>query len=330
MVSIFTNEKGADIHRRIDKSITQGIDFLANRQLPSGEFTTMRWEKPNVQTASYVKSVFVTSFVLHSLKYVVNFNQVREISQRAIRFLLDEMEQNGLWRFFGKNSHVHFDVDTVCCVLASLKEWGVEIDYYSLASLMLKYRDNQGRFYTWILDVDPPFKKKDNNIDWVVNANVLFFYRLLNEPLRELEQYLTRVVKSSVFQRRSAYYEPFFAFFYCLTRAYAGGGDSRLGSVVARTKNYLPYIEVEHKLYGDSLEKALAAVGILNLSGETKEAAQAIEHLLDMQGDDGGWQIGVFHTEGPYTKYRIAYGSRELTTAIALEALSKYSRQASE
>lgn len=314
-------------HKEIVNSIKKGVGFLANRQLPSGEFATMRWQKPKVEAALYVKSVFITSFILHSLKYVQKLTPVKEISQQAIKFLLDEMERNGLWRFFGKNSYIHFDVDCIGSILACLKEWGIEKDYHSQAFLLLKYRNNQGPFYTWILDVDPPFNKEDNDIDWVVNANALFFYSLLGQPLPEVEQYLIRIVETGEFQRRSCYYDSPFAFIYCLTRAYADGGNPRLGLAVAKIRNYIHHINERNKRYRDPLENALAIVGLLNCSSENMELTQLIEHLLNMQEDDGGWPMGIFFTEGPWTEYHnIAYGSRELTTAIALEAISKWQR----
>lgn len=316
------------IPKEIVKSIRRGVGFLANRQLPSGEFATMRWEKPKVEIASYVKSVFITSFVLHSLRYVENLTQVKEISQHAIKFLLDERERDGLWRFFGKDSFIHFDVDCTCCILASLKEWEIEMDSHSIASLLLKYRDGQYLFYTWILDVDPPFKKEDNDIDWVVNANALFFYSLLGQPLPEVEQYLIRIVEIGAFRQRSHYYDSPFAFIYCLTRAYADSSDPRLSRAVAKLQDYMHHLNEKNKPLRDSLENALATVGLLNCGSENTELTQLIEHLLSMQEDDGGWPLGIFFTEGPYTEsHNIAYGSRELTTAIALEAISKWQRR---
>lgn len=309
----------------IDESIKKGIEFLVDRQMPSGEFATRRWEKLKVETASYVKSVFITSFVLHSLRYIENLTHVGEISQRAIRFLLNEMEPSGLWRFFGKNSRIHFDVDVACCILASLKEWGVKMNYRSYASLLLKYRNDQGSFYTWILDLNPPFEREDNNIDWVVNANALFFYSLLDYPLPEVEQYLIHIVETGAFQQWSLYYDPPFAFIYCLTRAYADGHNLRLSPAIAKIRDYLLHVKAENKSYGDPLENALAAVGLLNCGCET-ESTQPIRHLISIQKEDGGWPIGVLHTGGP-TGYHTAYGSRELTTAIALEALSKYLKE---
>jgi len=288
-----------------------------------------------MQNASYVKSVFLTSFILHSLKSVEEFVETTKISRRAINFLLGEMEKDGLWRFYGKNSRIHFDIDTTCCVLAVLKEYGIKMDYNSIASGLLRYRNAEGVFNTWILDVGPPFEKKDNNIDWVVNANALFFYSILDQRLPEVDQYLIRVVETETFKQRSPYYESSLGFVYCFTRAYADGHNPRLSPAAAKIRDYLLGIKAEDISYGNPLESALATVGLLNCSEDIARATQAIEHLLSMQRKDGGWPIGTFFTGGPYKgrplvkkyhikEYDILYGSEELTTGIALEAISKY------
>jgi len=110
-----------DLKRDIFDSLRRGFSFLSKTQIKSGEFPIMRWEKKNIKDVSYVKTVFATSFVLHSLKHVRKFLNIDEISRRAIKFLFNEME-NGHWRFYGKNSYIHFDLDTTCCVLASVKD----------------------------------------------------------------------------------------------------------------------------------------------------------------------------------------------------------------
>jgi len=307
--------------------LEKGIYFLCRRQMPSGEFPTMRWQISKTNDMSYVKSVFVTSFVLHSLRHVENFVYVEKIRQRAIKFLLGEMENDGLWRFYGKKSNIHFDIDTTCCNLAALREWEIEMDYHTVASGLLRYRNAQGIFNTWILNVDPPFEKKDNNVDWVVNANALFFYSLIDQRLPEIEQYLIRVVQKETFKQRSSYYDSPFCFIYCLTRAYADGHNPRLGPAIAKIKGYLPSIIEEGKLLDNPLESALATVGLLNCGEDVAGLAQMMEHLLSMQGKNGGWPTSIFFTGGPYTNHHIAYGSEELTTAIALEAVSKYAEK---
>jgi hypothetical protein len=236
--------------------------------------------------------------------------------------------ENGLWRFYGKSSRIHFDLDTTCCVLASLKEYDLDLDYETIATKLLKYRNTQGIFNTWILDVDPPFKKADNNVDWIVNANVLFFYSLLGWNLPEIEQYLIMVVETKMFKQRSPYYDSPFCFIYCLTRTYGDGKNLRLSPAIAKIREYI--LEVTSKPQGDPLEIALASVSLLNCGIDSTRSEYAIKYLLGMQRIDGGWPAGIFFTEGPYTEYRILYGSEALTTAITFEAISKYAERYGE
>lgn len=149
-------EEADDMKSVILDSLRKDISFLSKSQFRSGEFPTMRWKRNSIKDISYVKTVFTTSFILHSLKHVGRFLNINKISKKAIRFLLNEME-NGLWRFYGKGSRIHFDLDTTCCALASLKEHSVDLDYEITATKLLNYRNIQGVFNTWILDVDPSF-----------------------------------------------------------------------------------------------------------------------------------------------------------------------------
>lgn len=308
-----------DLKRDIFKSLRRGISFLSNSQLKSGGFPMIIWQKNNVKSVTNVKTIFAAPFVLHSLKYVRKFFNIDEISRKAIEFLLNEMEYGGLWRFFGKNTYIHFDVDSTSCVLASLKEYGIDFDYKTIATKLLKYRNSQNIFNTWIPDIDFSLEKVDNNVDWVVNANVLFFYSLLDWKLPEVEQYLIRIVENGMFKERSPYYDSPFCFIYSLTRAYADGKDLRLTPAITKIRGYL--LEVINKAQVDPLESALATVSLLNCGINPTTSRFLIKHLLNHQKKDGGWPIGMFFPH-PDTDY--VYGSEAITTAIALEAISKY------
>lgn len=174
----------------------------------------------------------------------------------------------------------------------------------------------------------PPFEKTDNNYDWVVNANVLFFYSLLGRNLPEVGQYLVGVVETEMFKQRSPYYDSPFCFIYCLTRAYADGKNLGLGHIITKMRSYL--LNTINKLPSDALEKVMVIVGLLNCGTDSITCRSVIKHLLKDQKNNGSWPIGVFFTGGPYTEYHVVYGSEELTTAIALEALSKYLKRVIE
>lgn len=67
----------------------------------------------------------------------------------------------------------------------------------------------------------------------------------------------------------------------------------------------------------------MATVSLINLGVKEKRLEKAIDNLLSLQESDGGWTIAPF-SYYIYPKEKEFYGSRELNTAIALEALQKY------
>jgi hypothetical protein len=316
------------LESQIITALEEGFSFLSSNQLPSGEFATRQWIGDNACERALkfpVKSVFITSFVLHSLKEISKFIDVEQIAHKAIEFLLAEMEDNGIWRFYGKKSNIPFDIDCTCCVLAALKEWEIDMDYEAIASRLLRYRNSENVFNTWILDVDPCFfEMRYNNIDWVVNANVLFFYSLLHQRLPEVEQYLLSIVETEAFKQRSTYY-PSISGIYCLTRAYADGHNSALEPAIPKIKDHLLNTKAENKLE-DSISNALLSIALQNCYKGKAPVAQSIEYLLSMQRMDGGWPTGVFFNSivGECPEIIFKWGSEELTTAFALETVSKY------
>jgi hypothetical protein len=313
---------------QIEASLKKGFSFLDSSQLPSGEFQTKQWigdDSCEHALKFQIKSVFITSFVLHSLKIIAKHINVKRSAQKALEFLLSEMEDQGLWRFYGKESKIPFDIDCVCCILAALKEWEIEMDYEKIASRLLRYRNAKNIFNTWILDEDPHFAKINfNNVDWVANANVLFFYSLLGQRLQEVEQYLITFVKTEAFKQRSTFYPPMSGV-YCLTRAYADGKNKGLKPAISKIKEYLTSIEAENNLQ-DSLYTALATVALQNCYERRAPNSQLIEDLMNMQQTDGRWPTGIFFSSvmRGHPEISFKWGSDELTTAFALEAIAKY------
>lgn len=119
--------------------------------------------------------------------------------------------------------------------------------------------------------------------------------------------------------QRSPYYDSPLCFVYCLTRAYADGKNLRLSPAIPKIRNYL--LNFISKLPSDALEKSLATVSLLNCDVNSTTAEYMIKYLLNDQKKNGGWPIGIFFPH-PFTDF--VYGSEVLTTAIALEAISKY------
>jgi len=306
---------------RIEKSLRKAVAFLDKRQLPSGEFSTTRAQKTDMKNSSGIKSVFFTTFVLHSLSQLKNVFPINGRVQSATKFLLGEKEGEGFWRFFGKGTHLPLDLDDTCCALSALFENNVELEYRTIANCLLNYRDNKGICYTWILDRYLPKTSGDfnNDIDWVVNANVLFFFSLIKMPIPEVVDYLCSIVEEKSFEGGSIYYYSPLSFIYSVSRAYADGGAVGLKPTSGKIKNYLLNKQNVVGEWGNILENAMATVSLINFEYKEIEVDRAINNLLKDQRPDGGWPNSAFFRGVP----ELFYGSRELSTAIAIEALWK-------
>ena len=87
-----------------------------------------------------------------------------------------------------------------------------------------------------------------------------------------------------------------------------------------KIKNYLLNKRNVVSEWGNNLENAMATVSLINCGYKGVEVEKAIDNLLKAQRPDGGWPNSAFFAGVP----ELFYGSRELTTAIAVEALWKY------
>jgi hypothetical protein len=71
--------------------------------------------------------------------------------------------------------------------------------------------------------------------------------------------------------------------------------------------------------FGNELSTALAICALLNFGSTSGAIHRGARFLLGAQADDGSWPCqSMFLGAGRY------YGSKELTTAICVEALAKY------
>jgi predicted Rdx family selenoprotein len=122
------------------------------------------------------------------------------------------------------------------------------------------------------------------------------------------------------FEDGSIYYYSPLSFIYCLSRAYADGGAIGLKLILRNIKNYLLNKQNVKGEWGNTLENAMATVSLINCGYKGIVVDGAINNLLKEQKADGGWPNSAFFAGVP----ELFYGSRELTTAIAIEALWKY------
>lgn len=307
------------------KRLDLAIAFLERRQRSSGEFATFKLGSPTPDEGAYVKTVFVTSFVLHALYGLRDVTTVSTMGLRACRFLVAEQAPHGMWHFHGHaDTCLPADLDDTACVLAALRTWDVDLDYVTIARAMLEYRRPDGLFWTWALaKVEGATGRKHvvkhNDVDCVVNANVAFCFAQLGQPLLEVEAHLVDIFQRRSFAVPTRYYDPPFVFLYCLSRVWADRQNGPLATIAPAISQYLKERHLVLREGQDALQVALTLSTMLNFGAQPSDVVALAEHLQAAQMSNGSWpSSSFFHARSTH------YGSPELSTAMALEALHRY------
>ena len=297
----------------IGAAVSQAAGFLASRQLPYGELRTYRSEDRTLaRDPVFESSPYGTTYVLYSLGFAED-PRIATLAGRAMDFLAEEMEPPGLWRYYSsRNAKVlPPDLDDTACAAFALRDSHDEIRLGLHLRVILANRDPQGRFQTFLTG-------RRNNVDAVVNANVLCYLGERDET-RAACDYLCEIVSQSHEGKASLYGVDDLSLYYVLSRAYFQGvkglgacRDPILRRIAARQR--------EDGSFGDELATALAVASLLNFGeGPPRKLARAVRFLLARQREDGSWPRSTFYIDfaGGF------YGSEELTTAFAVEALAR-------
>jgi hypothetical protein len=276
-----------------------------------------------VRDCVYDSSPFVTSLVLYSINSLKD-QRVEEITEKALGFLLEEMEGQGVWRYWTSRcgKAIPPDLDDIVCISYILKKNQLSFPYN--VDLILANRNNEGIFRTWIVDfvdlmASPKWAAWSKHVDCVVNANVLLY---LGESVdtRMAIDYLNSIIINNKEDGCSQHYLDKFSFYYMLSRAYLNG-------VLSLGKSKDPIIErvmskqQKDGSFEDELQTALAVCTLINFNQQDPRMGEAIEYILKTQEKNGSWpRVAMYLGPAPY------YGSEELTTAICVEALARYSQ----
>ncbi len=133
--------------------VDAALAFLAEQQLPNGEFPTVRGRLPKLEDErSFESTTFATSYVLHSLSHV-DRSPAPVLADGAADFLESVMERHGVWRYWTardrRHSSIPPDLDDTCCASAALRDVGrAPIANHDL---ILANRNRAGLFYTWLV-----------------------------------------------------------------------------------------------------------------------------------------------------------------------------------
>lgn len=325
---------------QIQESLSQAIRFLQAQQLAQGEFQTIAATNTALTENSHAdSSLFVTALVLYAIGSSDDA-RVPLLIERGLDFLASEMKGTGLWSYWSAHNTTAVslppDLDDTCCIAYLMTRYARP--FPSNQALVLANRSAHGIFYTWLAvrphqpralmkkirrvsdaDIELVLSLSGtlDNIDCAVNANVLLYLGDIAET-RAAQAFVVETVLKNLAPARSTYYVHPFSFFYLLSRAYANRVVS-LAQARAAIVRAIESIANDDGSCGNALLTALAACTLLNFQVKSPVLERAIRNLSACQNADGSWaRHAMFLGPAPY------YGSEELTTALCVEALSKY------
>jgi hypothetical protein len=264
-------------------------------------------------------SPFATTFVIQSLALLPS-EGLEETLARALDFLVQEQDGEGLWRYWTRRSPrrslVPPDLDDTSCASWVLSQHGCR--FRDNRAAVAANRDAEGRFLTWL---GP--NEEENDVDGVVNANVVLYLGACPESAAACD-YLARLVAAPLFEPGSWYYPDPLALCHAVSRA-AWHGVTALRAC----RGHLLQAVVERCLDGgggpEPLAAALAATTLLNCEAGGALLESQIEVILASQEADGSWPRAAFYSGPRPPLPRSAwFGSEELTTALCLEAVARY------
>ena len=317
------------LHRQtaqaIDHAIRSGLEFIAAEQLPGGGFSSYSSTSPtDFANAIVYRTTFFPSLILSALQPCVQ-PQSQAIQVRITNFLLRQKSRN--WTFnYWDNKTLQVtqqpfpdDLDDTFCALSALCSYDKslfdgKVMAHVAKTLIETETSTGGPYRTWLVADDAPVRWQD--VDIAVNANVARFLSLHEVDLPNVSGLIERAITKN--ELYSPYYPSSYPLIYFIASWYHGP---------KRTKLKKQLLEWQVRGYWKNPhDTALAVCSLLQLGVPSKQLKPAVEYLLQSQAKDGSWPMSAFCID-PSQKGEVAYaGSSALTTALCIEALTRYSQ----
>lgn len=306
----------------LEFSILRGLDFLYQNQLPYGEFRTLACRDKEMEKQCHLdSSPFITTFVLYSIKDIKD-ERVEIMTNAATGFLLSEQQPNGAWNVYtsrniNKVTKPPDDADDTACASAIL--YLNNIPFRENLYLFNKYRNSEGVVNLWFGEYE-----EFQDYDCEVNSNILFYFGLRNIHDHRICSFINdNLLKENysccIYCEDRGSGKNYIPLFYLVSRAYKSGN-----SCFNRSKEHMLHnilvLQKKSGSFGNELDTALALNTLMNLDYYGIEVGKGINTLLQKQLSNGSWKRQVFYID-PKPNY---FGSEELTTALAIEAMQKY------
>jgi hypothetical protein len=143
---------------------------------------------------------------------------------------------------------------------------------------------------------------------------------MLGTPDGRVAEYLERTVRDATYDLLNLYAVSPYAVPFLISRCNYYGTVSPLRGSMERLARYVLGRREADGGWGCELDSALALLTLLNAGHSGTELGRAVGFLSERQRPDGGWASGPFFRD-LFPRY---YGARSLTTALCIEAFSRF------
>lgn len=295
----------------IDEAIRGGLRYLVSSQRASGEFPTYWSLSLTMTEPTYAESPFITGMIvlaLSSLKTV----EVKIIRRRAIAYLITKRKSQGFFSFF--DNGIDPDVDDTCLLNWILQSANSNPTFYRALAEKILQRPQQDGFYgTWIREIDDSV----SDIDPCVNVNVLRFLHGNGLTNDATIQALQTAMRTNAYADGTIYYEPTLSLPYLILTLPAVLVNQILDAQL------LPILQRRQEESGTAnsgfvVDAAMELFILSSAKGDLSRSEVLADFLLSQQTRDGGWPSSSMFRAFNY------WGSAELTTAVVVQALNRY------
>jgi hypothetical protein len=296
------------------------VAFLRQQQKDDGSFEGKTSPTCQPFTARRKQpTIFPAILILDCLHNVVGAEDIR---LRAAKYLEQQVSKQGSWNYWEASSDARQqqpypdDLDDTACAFAALMRadasWvnGYRVGQFARLLVAAEQRPG-GPYNTWLIDTAraPQWQQ----IDTAVNANIGYALSLQSVHIAGLTDYLETALTTNTLQ--SAYYVGEAPVLYFMSRWYHGAYIDTLRSKIAA--------HIVSSSGGTALERALLLTAGCN-AGLPRNELAALAHTLQASVSRSAWPAAPLYIDPAYNNQQHYGGSKVLTSAFALEALTAF------
>jgi A-macroglobulin complement component/prenyltransferase/squalene oxidase-like repeat protein len=314
----------------VDKNsaILRGVKFVVSRQAKDGHFASEVSLMPNMSDSHEEKSVYIHSYVVQALSSTRGpVSILKAAVPRAASYLRSAQEKSGWWKFYGPaQAEPPDDADDTAmafsALLSSARPVNRQLAKNAISWLksLERIRSESGLYKTWS---DAEWNEEGFHLpDIVVNSNILFLQTMVGCPDPRVTDYLVRAIKTEAYQVLNLFAVSTYAVPFLISRCNQSAAIPEFQAQMEKLGYYVLCRQEPGGGWGGDLDTMLAILTLMNTRCLPRATARsAVRCLLERQQGDGGWNSGpLFRDLRP--RY---YGSRILTTALCVEALTRLS-----